>query len=158
MVKISIGAGLVEIVLTIISIGAGLVDIVLTIICIGAGLVDIVLTIICIGAGLVDIVLTIISIGAGLVDIVLTIIVNLFNIKILWTFMCANEAVPEQFYHLYAYSSVGRNDAVGIVTTLRARRSVDQIPVGATFPEHVQSSSVAHPTFCTMAAGSLSRG
>jgi hypothetical protein len=64
------------------------------------------------------------------VDILLTIIVTWFNSENLWTFRCANEGVPVQFYHFYAYNSVGRNDALGIVPTLRARRSVDRISVG----------------------------
>jgi len=76
----------------------------------------------------------------GRVDILLTTIVTLFDIENLRTFRCANERVPEQLYHLCAHNSVCRNGAVGIVPTQLARRSVDQIPGEATFPEHVQTS------------------
>ena len=73
-------------------------------------------------------------------DVLSTVIVTLFNIENLRTFSCANEGVQEPFYHFYAYNSVGRNDEVGIVPSLRARGSVDRIPMGATFPENIQTS------------------
>jgi len=76
-----------------------------------------------------------ICIGAGRLDVLLTIIVTMFDIENLWISGCDNEGVPDQFYHLYAYSIVGRNYAVGRVTTLRTKQSSDRIPVGATFPE-----------------------
>jgi len=73
--------------------------------------------------------------------LLLTIIVTWFNSENLWTFKCANEGVLEQVCNFYAYNSVVRNDTVGIVPTLRARRSVDRNSLGgATFPEHFQSS------------------
>jgi hypothetical protein len=49
----------------------------------------------------------------------------------------------------------GPGSSVGIATELRAGWSGDRIPVGARFSAPVQTSSGAHPAFCTMGTRSF---
>jgi hypothetical protein len=48
-----------------------------------------------------------------------------------------------------------RDSSVGIATGYGARRSGDQIPVGARFFTHIQTGPGAHPVSCTMGTGSF---
>jgi hypothetical protein len=67
-----------------------------------------------------------------------------------------NYPMTTQYYFCGSTALVGGpGSSVGIVTELRAGRSVDQIPVGARFFAHVQTGPGAHPASCTRGTGSF---
>ena len=55
-------------------------------------------------------------------------------------------------------NKVDRDSSVGIVTTQRAGRSGDQIPVGKRFSAPAQTGPGTHPASCIIITGSLSGG
>jgi len=65
-------------------------------------------------------------------------------------------SVPVQGYTLpLLLVSSGPGSLVGIMTTLRAGRSGDLIPVGVRFSAPVQTGPGAHPASCSMGTGSF---